>query len=182
MYGNSTETALSSVLVSLVTPLDILHVVSRVETHPTILPSLAPALLVLVLQLLELLAWKSVIWWLGLVVSSWSSPLTSFEGKFVRFSCLVVVESPDRQPWLAVICQHVLAVIFVKLLVIEWIGILRTVAETFKQLAISTNKVTTHMWRWSSGLANEILWESMMWSHYWYHCVLVPGLHHVNIF
>ena len=56
MYGNSTETALSSVLVSLVTPLDILHVVSRVETHPTILPSLTPALLVLVLQLLELLA------------------------------------------------------------------------------------------------------------------------------
>ena len=62
------------------------------------------------------------------------SLLTSFEGKFVRFSCLVVVESPDRQPGLAVIRQHVLAVIFVKLLVVKWIGILRTVAETFKQL------------------------------------------------
>ena len=65
--------------------------------------------------------------------------LTSFEGKFVRFSCLVVVESPDRQPWLAVIRQHVLAVIFVKLLVVKWIGILRTVAETFKQLVSNLN-------------------------------------------
>ena len=58
------------------------------------------------------------------------SRLTSFEGKFVRFSGLVVVESPDRLARLAVICQHILAVIFVKLLVIKWIGILRAVAET----------------------------------------------------
>ena len=36
--------------------LDILHVVGRIETHPAILPSLAPPLLILVLQLLELLA------------------------------------------------------------------------------------------------------------------------------
>ena len=66
------------------------------------------------------------------------SLLTSFETKFVRFSCLVVVESPDRLPRLAVVCQDVLAVIFVKFLVIKRIGILRTVAETFKPLAIST--------------------------------------------
>ena len=64
------------------------------------------------------------------------SLLTSFEGKFVRFSCLVVVESPDRLPRLAVVCQDVLAVIFVKLLVIKWIGILRTVTEILKQLVI----------------------------------------------
>ena len=60
-YGNSTEAALSSVLLSLVTCslaafLDILHIVSRIETNPAVLPSLAPALLILVLQLLELLA------------------------------------------------------------------------------------------------------------------------------
>ena len=67
---------------------------------------------------------------------SGSSLLTSFEAKFVRFSCLVVVESPDRLARLAVVCQHVLAVIFVKLLVIKRIGILRAVAETLKQLAI----------------------------------------------
>ena len=36
--------------------LDILHVVSRIETNPAILPSLAPALLILILELLELLA------------------------------------------------------------------------------------------------------------------------------
>ena len=38
------------------TSLDILHVVGRVETNPAILPSLAPALLILILELLELLA------------------------------------------------------------------------------------------------------------------------------
>ena len=65
---------------------------------------------------------------------SYSGLLTSFEGKFVRFCCLVVVEGANWQSRLAVICQHVLAVIFVKLLVVKWIGILRTVAETFKQL------------------------------------------------
>ena len=53
------ETALSSVLVSLVTSLDILHVVSRIETNPAILPSLAPALLILILELLKLLAWNA---------------------------------------------------------------------------------------------------------------------------
>ena len=117
--------------------LDILHVVSRIETHPAVLPSLAPALLILVLELLELLACNAVMSWVSCHYCG-SSLLTSFETKFVRFSCLVVVESPDRQPWLAVIRQHVLAVIFVKLLVVKWIGILRTVAETFKPLAIST--------------------------------------------
>ena len=91
---------------------DGLHVVGGIQSHPPVLPTLAPALLVLLLQLLEL--------------------ITSFESKFVRFSCFVVVESPDRQPRLAVICQHVLAVIFVKLFVIKWVGILRTVAETLK--------------------------------------------------
>ena len=104
------------VSVSRVALLHRLHVVGRVQSHPAILATLAPALLVLVLEFLELLA--------------------SFEGKFVRFSSLVVVESPDGLTRLAVICQHVLAVIFVKLLVIKRIGILRTVAETFKQLAI----------------------------------------------
>ena len=122
--------------------LDILHVVGRIETHPAILPSLAPPLLILVLQLLKRLAWNSLSF--SLRLSCWGL-LTSFEGKFVRFCCLVVVEGANRQSRLAVICQHVLAVIFVKLLVIKWIGILRTVAETLKQLAIWANKVTTHV-------------------------------------
>ena len=127
------NTFLSSVLVSLVTSLDVLHVVSRVESYPPVFPAFTPALFILVLQLLELLAWKaaSLQWESG---GTSPSLLTSFEGEFVRFSCLVVVQSSDRKPRLAVISQHVLAVIFVKLLVIEWIGILRTVAETFKQL------------------------------------------------
>ena len=110
--------------------LDILHVVSRIETNPAVLPSLAPALLILVLELLELLAWNAVMSSVSCHQSG-SSLLTSFEAKFVRFSCLVVVESPDRLTRLAVVCQHVLAVIFVKLLVIKRIGILRAVAETF---------------------------------------------------
>ena len=37
-------------------PLDVLHVVGGVEPHPPVLAALAPALLVLVLKLLKLLA------------------------------------------------------------------------------------------------------------------------------
>ena len=37
-------------------PLDGLHVVGGVEAHSTVLPSLAPALLVLILQLLKLVS------------------------------------------------------------------------------------------------------------------------------
>ena len=39
-------------------PLDVLHVVGGVEPHPPVLAALAPALLVLVLKLLKLLAWN----------------------------------------------------------------------------------------------------------------------------
>ena len=42
-------------------PSDGLHIVGRVEPHPTVLPALTPALLVLVLQLLQLVPCK---WWL----------------------------------------------------------------------------------------------------------------------
>ena len=90
--------------------LDSLHVVGRVKSHPTVLASLAPALLVLILQLLEL--------------------LTSLECQLVRFSCLVVVEGADRQAGLAVICQNVLSVVPLLGLVVKWIRFLRAVAET----------------------------------------------------
>ena len=41
-------------LTPVLTSLDILHVVGRVEANPAILPPLAPALLILVLQLFKL--------------------------------------------------------------------------------------------------------------------------------
>ena len=50
------NTFLSSVLVSLVPSLDVLHVVSRVESYSPVFPAFTPALFILVLQLLELLA------------------------------------------------------------------------------------------------------------------------------
>ena len=88
---------------------DGLHVVGGIQSHPPVLPTLAPALLVLLLQLLEL--------------------ITSFESKFVRFSCFVVVEGPDGLTRLAVVRQNVLTVVPLLGLVVEWIGFLRAVTE-----------------------------------------------------
>ena len=81
-------------------PLDSLHVVGGVEAHAPVLPSLAPALLILILQLFKLIPCNIICVIDCNIVVTWAAKIFATD-LFWRWARPVPPPRSRRAPWLA---------------------------------------------------------------------------------
>lgn len=98
------------------------YVIGRVQSHPPVLSSLTPTLLVLVLQFFKNVSYRhDIIKYFYLIFIYNFVSITCFETQFIIFCTFVVIQGFDGNPGFAVVYQ---GIVFFPVLFLKWIGLI----------------------------------------------------------